>query len=185
MGGVIAALDRPDTSAVFTQWALQPIAVVLAAALLLGYVRGVRTMGRRNRPWPVWRTTVFTLGLVVCLWASCGFAQVYGDSLYWVWTAQTLTLWLVVPILVLSGHPVQLARAIGGHDSRLDRLLRSRFARVVGNPLVGPALVPVLSGALFFGPVPGWAISSPPAGWVLQLALVLVGAPDGPAARRS
>ena len=36
--------------------------------------------------------------------------------------------------------------------------------------------MPILSGVLFFGPVPGWAISTPPVGWVLQLVLLVVGA---------
>jgi putative membrane protein len=176
MGAVTVALDRPVPSGLFTHWTVQPIAIAIAVVLALGYLRGLRRLRERNRPWPAWRTAIFALGLLVLIWASCGFAQVYNDSLYWVWTAQTLTLWLVVPILVLSGHPVQLARALGGTDSRVDRLLRSRFARVIGNPLVGPALVPLLSGVLFFGPVPQWSISSAPAGWLLQLGLLVVGA---------
>src|SRR5947209_1648615 len=176
MGGVIAALERPEPSGLLTHWTVQPVAIALAVLLAVNYARGVQVLRARNRTWPAWRGVVFVLGLLVLVWASCGFAQVYSDSLYWVWTSQTLTLWLVVPILVLSGHPVQLARTLAGTDSRLDLLLRSRFARVVGNPLVGPALVPLLSGVLFFGPVPKWAISSAPAGWALQLALLVVGA---------
>ncbi|MFN2562809.1 MAG: cytochrome c oxidase assembly protein [Jatrophihabitans sp.] len=172
---MIAALDRPEPSALLTQWTAQPVAIAVALVLAANYVRGIRGIRRRNRAWPAWRGAVFVFGLGVLVWASCGFPQVYSDSLYWVWTTQTLTLWLVVPILVLSGHPVQLARAVAGTDSRLDRLLRSRFARVVGNPLVGPALVPLLSGVLFFGPLPQWAISSAAAGWVLQLVLLIVG----------
>jgi cytochrome c oxidase assembly factor CtaG len=70
---------------------------------------------------------------------------------------------------------VQLARAVSGPDSRIDRVLRSRFCRIVGNPLVGPALVPLLSGVLFFGPLPAWTIESKPIGWLVQLALLVVG----------
>jgi cytochrome c oxidase assembly factor CtaG len=58
----------------------------------------------------------------------------------------------------------------------VDRLLASRPVRLVGNPLLGPALVPVLSAGLFFGPLPEWAVGLPPVGWVLQLAVLLVGA---------
>lgn len=176
MGDVIAALDRPGPSALLAHWTVQPVAIAVAVLLAANYVRGIRVLRRQTRAWPAWRGAVFLFGLLVLVAASCGFPEVYSHSLYWVWTTQTLTLWLVVPILVLSGHPVQLARAVAGADSRLDRLLRSRFARVVGSPLVGPALVPLLSGVLFFGPLPRWAISSPAAGWVLQLVLLVVGA---------
>ena len=167
------ALDRPGPSAVLTQWTPQPVAILLTVALAVTYARQRHRYPGR---WPAGRTAAFALGLLLLVWTSCGFPQVYADSLYWVWTAQTLTLWLAVPILILSGHPVQLARAVGRPDSRLERALRSRFCRVVANPLVGPALVPILSGVLFFGPVAGWAITTPAAGWALQLVLLAVGA---------
>ena len=48
-------------------------------------------------------------------------------------------------------------------------------ARVLANPLVGPALVPVLSAILFFGPVPEWAVRSDAVAWLLQLVLVVLG----------
>jgi cytochrome c oxidase assembly factor CtaG len=175
MGPVIAALDRPEPSALITHWTAQPVAIAVVLVLAVGYARGLRVLRNRHQPWPAWRAAVFGVGLLALIWASCGFVQVYSDSLYWAWTTQTLVLWLVVPILVLSGHPVQLARTVGGTDSRLDRLLRSRFARVIGNPLIGPALVPLLSAVLFFGPLPQWAISSAPAGWFLQLSLLIIG----------
>jgi len=172
MGGVDIALGRPDASALLTQWTLQPVAIALAVVLAVGYARGRR---RLRRPWPAGRTTLFALGLGLRLWTSCGFPQVYADDLYWVWTSQTLLLWLVVPILVLSGHPIQLARATT-RGPRLDAVLRSGPARLLANPLVGPALVPLLSFVLFFGPLPGWTIEQPTVGWLVQLALVGVGA---------
>jgi putative membrane protein len=164
--------DRPHPSALLTAWTPQPIAIALALVLAAGYLTALR---RYPRDWARGRTVLFVAGLILLVWTSCGPAQVYADSLYWVWTAQTLTLWLAVPVLVLSGHPVQLWRAGAGND-RIDRVLGSRTAKVIGNPLVGPALVPVLSGVLFFGPVAGWAIAAAPIGWLLQLVLLLVGA---------
>jgi putative membrane protein len=85
-------------------------------------------------------------------------------------------LFLVVPLVLLAGGPLHLARACWGAEGWPDRLLRTRPARVLANPLVGPALVPLLSGVLFFGPLPRWAIETSVAGWGLQLALVVVGA---------
>ncbi len=165
-------LAPPDLAGLFSHWTVQPVALVVVALLAVNYVRNVR---RLPGGWPVWRGVVFFAGLALLLWTSCGFPQVYASSLYWVWTAQTLTLWLVVPVLVLSGHPVQLARAVG-RSHAVDRILSWRGCRIVGNPLVGPALVPLLSGVLFFGPLPGWAIMSEPCGWLVQLALLAVGA---------
>jgi cytochrome c oxidase assembly factor CtaG len=170
---VTTALPRPAVSGLLTQWTVQPVAIALAVALLLGYAWAVR---RLPRPWSRGRTAVFVLGVLLMLWVSCGFLQVYNDDLYWVWTTQTLLLWLVVPILTLSGHPVQLARRVSGPDSAIERALRSRFSKAIANPLVGPALVPLLSGALFFGPLPAWTIAAAPVGWLVQLVLLGVGA---------
>lgn len=167
------ALDHPAPTALLTGWTLQPVAVLVAVLLAVAYFRGVRRLGR---PWSRGRSVVFVLGLVALIWTTCGFLGVYAGSLYWVWTTQTLVLWLAVPILVLWGHPVQLARAVSGRGGRVDRVLRSRPVRMVSNPLVGPALVPILSGVLFFGPVPAWAIRSDVGGWAVQLVLLAVGA---------
>jgi cytochrome c oxidase assembly factor CtaG len=168
-----SALHRLEPAAVLTQWTLQPLAIVLATLLLGTYLYGLR---RAQRRWPRWRISVFAIGFVLFIWSTCGVLEVYRDSLYWVWTAQTLVLWLVVPIMMLSGHPVQLALALHGPDSAVARVLRSRFCRVIANPLVGPALVPLLSAVLFFGPLPAWTIKWDAAGWLFEIALLAVGA---------
>ena len=173
MGRVDLALDRPAVAGVLTQWSLEPVALIVVVALAVAYALGVRNLGR---PWPRGRSITFGLGLALLLWTTSGFPGAYADSLYWVWTTQTLVLWLLVPIVLLFGHPLQLARAVFGRGSRIDRTLASRPVVIVSNPLIGPALVPILSFALFFGPLPGWAISVAPVGWALHLALVLVGA---------
>lgn len=166
-------LDKPTPAAAITAWTLQPLAVALVVLLAAGYAYGLRHSSYRV---PRWRIAVFALGLLLLVWSSCGFGQVYGRSLYWVWLSQTLMLWLAVPIIVLLGHPVQLAQGLSGPDGWLTRVLRSRFVRLIDNPLVGPALVPVLSFALFFGPLPEWTARSDGVDWGLQIVLVLIGA---------
>lgn len=172
MQGVVVALDRPSGAGLLSQWTVQPVAIVLVLLLAVGYLRAHR---RLERPWPRVRAVTFAGGLVLLTWTSCGFLQVYRDDLFWVWTTQTLVLWLVVPILLLAGHPLQLARAVNP-NGRIDAVLRCRPVRVLGNPLVGPALLPLLSCVLFFGPLPGWTIEQPAIGWLVQLALLSVGA---------
>ncbi len=170
---MIAALDQPSATGLLSQWTIQPLALAAVVVLAAWYARGVR---RLERPWPRGRSTTFAVGLLLLIWTSSGPAEVYADSLYWVWTAQTLMLWLGVPIVLLWGHPLQLAQALSGPGGSIDRVLRSKPARTVSNPLIGPALVPILSFVFFFGPLPGWAIGSAPIGWLLQAAVVVVGA---------
>lgn len=158
-----------------SHWDWQPLALAAAVALALWYVRSVRAVRRSGRRWPAGRTAVFGTGVVLGVWATCGFPQAYAGSLFWMWTAQQLGLLLVVPLVVLAGAPVQLARAVSGERSLAHRLLRSRTMRTLANPLVGPALVPILSVVLFFGPVPGWSVGVAPVGWVEQLLVLAAG----------
>jgi cytochrome c oxidase assembly factor CtaG len=166
---VIAARERPAPTGAITAWTPQPVAIVLAVALVAGYAYALR---HAETSLPRWRIAVFGLGVALLVWTSGGFLAVYAGSLYWVWTTQTLLLWLVVPILILSGHPVQLARGLPGAAAPIDRVLRNPICRVIGNPLVGPALVPVLSFVLFFGPLPEWTARATWFAWLLQLGLL-------------
>lgn len=169
------ALPAPGVSTLVTQWSWQPVAIVGLLALSWWYARAVRRFVGAGGTWPVRRNLIFGLGVAAAVWTTCGFLQVYVDSMYWAWTTQVLTLWLLVPGVLLAAQPVQLALATGGADGRLGQFLRSRPARVLANPLVGPALVPLLSAVLFFGPLPSWAITVPAFDWLLHPLLVVLG----------
>jgi len=171
-----AALPTPSVGALFGQWSLQPLAVLAAVVLAAWYWRTVRAVRTSGRPWPVGREVTFAIGLLFGLWVTNGFAQAYVRSSFSVWTSQMLAILLVVPLLVLAGGPLQLARLHGGPDCLSQRFLRSRIARTIGNPIIGPALATVLSVVLFFGPLPGWAIATMPVDWVVQLVLLFLGA---------
>jgi cytochrome c oxidase assembly factor CtaG len=168
-------LPQPAPATLLTAWEFQPVIAVAAAALAVGYAAGLRRLRRTGRRWSHGRTCTYAIGLLALVWTGCGFPARYDSALYWVWTARILTLWLIVPIVVLAGGPIQLARA-AGRAAPLNRLLRSRVARFISNPLIGPALVPVLSGVLFFGPLAGWSIEFSPVGWLLDVAVVIIGA---------
>lgn len=168
-------LPRPGVPALLTTWQVQPLLLALVAALAVGYLAGLRQLHRTGRRWPKGRSATFAIGLLALVWVGCGFPARYASALYWVWTARILVLWLIVPIVILGGQPIQLARAVG-RSQRVDRLLRSPIARLISNPLFGPALVPVLSAVFFFGPVAGWSIEFPAFGWLLDLAVLAVGA---------
>ncbi|HEV7193093.1 MAG TPA: cytochrome c oxidase assembly protein [Jatrophihabitantaceae bacterium] len=170
------ALPVPAFAGLASRTTWQPVALVVGLAIAAWYLRAARDVGRAGAPWPVRRTVVFLLGVASLLYTCCGWLEVYRRSLYWAWTGQALALLLLVPLVLLAGQPIQLARAHGGATGLVDRVIRSRFGRIVANPLVGPALVPILCAVLFFGPLPAWVAQWSPVAWVVQLALVLVGA---------
>lgn len=173
---MLSALPALTPGALVAAWTWQPLALAGVVALAGWYAVGLRRLRARGGRWPAGRTLTFVLALVLVVWTTCGFPQAYGRSLYWVWTSQYLALLLLLPVLVLAGGPLHLARALSGGRGRVDRALASRPLRIVGNPLIAPLLVPVLSAVLFFGPLPGWAVSTPAVGWLLQVVVLLVGA---------
>lgn len=158
-----------------THYALDPVMLVAVIGAGFWYLRGLRRLARSRHgtAWPRRRTASFAAGLALTAWVSCGALQAYYSSLFWVWTTQILTLLLVAPILLVAGQPVELDRRLGGGG--LSRIVASPVARLVGSPFIGPALIPVLSAVLFFGPLPGWSVQSPPLAWLVALAATVVG----------
>ena len=172
---LLVALTPLSGPGFFTHYALDPVVLIAAAGAGFWYLRGLNRLAqlRQGGTWPRRRTVSFLVGLALTAWVSCGPLQAYYPSLFWVWTTQILTLLLVTPILLVAGQPVELDRRLGG--GALARVVASPPARLIGNPFVGPALIPVLSAGLFFGPLPGWSVQSAPVAWLVALAVTVVG----------
>jgi cytochrome c oxidase assembly factor CtaG len=173
---VTTALPTPSVTGLLTEWSAQPLVLATATLLAGWYWRSIIVVRAAGGGWPARRSAAFGAGLTIGVWTTNGFPQAYVGSLFWIWTAQVLTLLLLVPLVVLAGGPLQLAKLRSGESGWAQRFLRSRPARVLANPLVGPALVPLLSVVLFFGPLPRWAIDVAPFGWLVQLLVLATGA---------
>jgi cytochrome c oxidase assembly factor CtaG len=175
MATVMHALPAPAFAGLVSRSTWQPAALVLAVALAGWYLHAVRGVRLTGGTWPARRTAIFLTGLAMFVWTTCGWLEVYRTSLFWAWTAQILTLMLIVPLVILAGNPLQLARIKSGNTGWVDRFLRSAPGKLLANPLLGPALVPLLSVVLFFGPLPSWALQAAPVAWVTQLVVLAVG----------
>jgi putative membrane protein len=173
---VSSPLPVPVVADVLTRWTAQPVAIVAILIAFGWYAWSVRTLSANGSRWPRRRSVAFGAGLIVAIWTTCGLAEVYGHSLYWIWTSQQLLLLLIVPTLLMAGQPIELARRTRGEHALVVRLIESRTGAVFGNPLVGPLLIPVLTVVLFFGPLPAWAINQRAVGWGLPVLIVAVGA---------
>jgi cytochrome c oxidase assembly factor CtaG len=172
----VSAIPQLSTATLLEQWYAAPLALVTIVALLSFYVHGLRTLARRGISWPRHRTVSFGLGIILLTYLTCGAPQVYGRTLFSMWTGQMLTLLLIIPGILMAGQPVELGRLVSGPDSIGVRFLNSRLGQTLASPLVGPVIIPVVSALIFFGPVPGWAVQWPAFSWVLQLVLVGLGA---------
>jgi putative copper resistance protein D len=122
------------------------VMIFLAAVAYLAGVRRVRSQGDR---WHAGRAAVFILGglggLAVVL---LGALEVYSSVLLSVLTVQVLILLLVLPLLLALGRPFELLRL-----ARRGPTEPGAWLRRLDNPLIAPALLPVVTGLIFFTPV--------------------------------
>lgn len=158
-----------------TEWRPDYVTLAVAALVAVGYLRARRAAARTGLSWPWRRDLVFWLGMAAVVWTSSGFFGVRSTQLMWAWTAQQLLLLLVVPTIVLAGQPLSLLRRTPGRRSLVLTVLGSRFVRIVGHPLVGPVLVPIMCLLLFFTPLGQAAASSVWVAGLLHVGLLGIG----------
>lgn len=169
------AAAPPDAVDLVGQWRPDLITTAVVLLVTIGYVRNRTGCRALQLAWPIHRDVVFGVGVLATIWTTSGFPQARSDQLMWVWTAQQLLLLLIVPIVVLAAQPVSLMRSVRP-GSPIARAFDSPAVKLLGHPLVGPLLVPVLCAVLFFGGLGEVSLTSPEAGWLLHLLLLTVGA---------
>ena len=88
------------------------------------------------------RIACFVLGVVslcVCLSSA---VDAYAMSLFWMHMIEHLTLIMLVPALLVLGHPLTVLRASGGErwQAGFDRFMYSLPVAIVTHPFVGMAV---------------------------------------------
>lgn len=122
MGGS-GGLPPLDWGTFFSTWTLKPGWLAVCAVLLVGYLLGRRSAGNASTV-RAWRVVSFTLGMVllwVCVASAIGG---YAMSLFWMHMVLHLSLIMVVPVLIVLGHPLTVLV----EASRPDRQPRVRAA---------------------------------------------------------
>lgn len=94
-------------------WRPNAVVIVVLALALAAYLRGARRLTSDGIWWPAHRSASFAAGLLVALVLTCSGVALWAPLLLSVHAAQLLLALLVVPLLLLLGRPIALARALG------------------------------------------------------------------------
>lgn len=119
--------------AAFHTWHLDLPAAVLVAALAGGYAWCYRRGRIANQPVGPANAASFGVGLALWALATMGTIGAYAYVLFWMRALQVLLLLYVVPMFLAEGKPLSVVCDAGGRE-RIDRLLGTRFARVIAHP---------------------------------------------------
>jgi putative copper resistance protein D len=149
----------------FTSWNFDLLWVLVCAFALFFYFAGVWRLRRRGDAWPIHRTVLWTLGIVLLFYITNGGVNVYEKYLFSAHMSAHMVLTMAVPLLLVPGAPVTLAaRAIrkrhdGSRGGREWLLLavHSRIAGFLSNPIVAAILFAGSLWVFYYTPVFRWA----------------------------
>lgn len=132
----------------FTTWDIDVLWAFAVGFGVFFYLAGVRRLRARGDAWPVYRTVLWLLGMLLLLWVTCGPINAYQDYLFSIHMVGHMLLTMAIPLCLVPGAPVTLAaRAVrkredgtrGGREWILWAV-HTPFAKVVTHPLVAAAV---------------------------------------------
>jgi len=155
----------PSVSAYLTQWRPDLLWILICATMLTAYLVGVIRLRRRGDRWPLHRTIVWTLGVLVLAWLTSGGLNAYEQVLFSAHMILHMTLTMLVPLLLVPAAPVTLAlravrrRTDGTRGVRewLLLVVHSRIAGVLANPVVAAVLFAGSLLVFYYTPLFSWA----------------------------
>lgn len=149
----------------FTSWNFDLLWVLFCAFALFFYLAGVWRLRRRGDTWPIYRTILWALGMLLLFYITNGGVNVYEKYLFSTHMSAHMVLTMAVPLLLVPGAPITLAaRAIhkredGSRGGREWILLavHSRYAAIISNPLVAAVLFAGSLWIFYYTPIFRWA----------------------------
>ncbi|UYN85058.1 MAG: bifunctional copper resistance protein CopD/cytochrome c oxidase assembly protein [Microcella sp.] len=150
-----------------TEWDLNLLWALLAGFGAFFYLAGAVRLRRRGDRWPVHRTVLWLLGMITLFVVTSSGLAVYERYLFSIHMLGHMVLSMAIPVMLVLGAPVTLAaRAIHGRKdgSRGPRewilaIVHSRFAGIVGHPLVASIVFAVSLLVFYYSPLFSWAVT--------------------------
>lgn len=160
----------------FTEWTADPAMIALIAVLGFAYLGAVCRLRRRGEEWKPGRIVAFcVLGLGSLAIATLGWAGVYQNVLFYARATQTVILVLLSPLFLAMGKPMTLfTESFPAAGRGLERVVRSRVAKVVTFPAVTSLLLVGIPMSMYFT---GWYSATFNSGAVRDLTFVILMAP--------
>jgi putative membrane protein len=117
-----------------------PLGWLLIGLLLIGGYLDKFIRGRqRGAQLPAWRAVSFIVGVLLLLFTVSSAINQYAMSVFWVHMIEHLLLIMVVPVLLVLGHPFTVLRASLGETGqrRFDAGVRSLPIAALTHPAFG------------------------------------------------
>lgn len=151
--------------AVVQQWRPDLLWTLITVTMLVAYLVGVVRLRRRGDRWPIHRTILWTLGVLVLFWLTNGALNAYEQVLFSAHMLLHMTLTMLVPLLLVPAAPVTLAlraarkRQDGTRGVRewLLILVHSKVAAFLANPVVAGVLFAGSLVIFYYSPLFSWA----------------------------
>ncbi len=149
----------------FTEWRFDLAWVLFCAFGIFFYLAGVARLRRRGDKWPVYRTVLWVIGMLILFYITNGGANLYASYLFSSHMLMHMALTMLVPVFLVPGAPVTLAaRAIrkrqdGSRGPREWILLavHSRYAGILSNPIVAAGLWAGSLWVFYYSSLFSWA----------------------------
>ena len=150
-----------------TEWDLNLLWALIAAFGAFFYVAGAERLRRRGDAWPIGRTIMFVTAMAMLVFVTSSGLAVYEKYLFSVHMLGHMVLSMGIPVLIVLAAPVTLAaRAIHARKdgSRGPRewilaIVHSRFAGIVGHPLVASVVFALSLLVFYYSSIFAWAVS--------------------------
>lgn len=151
---------------VFTEWQFDVMWVLIVVFGSLFYIWGHLRLARRGDSWPISRTILWVLGMVLLLLSTTSGLAVYGTFLFSIHMVAHMLLSMAVPLLLVLSAPVTLASraiAVRKDGSRGVRewilvAVHSRYLGVLGHPIVAASIFAVSLIVFYYSPLFEWAL---------------------------
>ncbi len=158
-------------------WHFDLVSAAAVAVLAIGYAWCYRRARAAHDAVGPANAACFGVGMLVWLLATISALGVYAYVLFWVRALQVLLLLYVVPFFVAQAKPVTVVRdALGsaGRD-RIDRLLATRFARLLVHPATTSIAMLATPWLLYLTPWYAAALQNEWVGAPTRILLVVLG----------